>query len=237
MSASSVTGVTGQDESLINDRTRFASLTMGCLLAGGLSRRMGGSDKSLMMLGDKPMIGHAARRLSPQVGALVVSANGDPARFGDFDLPVVADRIEGFAGPLAGIHAALLHARAHHPQARWVVTAACDTPFFPDDLVARLIGAAGHHDAMIALARTVASVHPVFGLWPVTLADDLEAWLTAGESRKVLAWVDRHPNAEVSFRGPVVDGTEIDPFFNVNTPDDLETATSVLAALETGAGA
>lgn len=224
--------VTGQDESFIRDANRYAPLTMGCLLAGGLSRRMGGTDKSLMPLGGKPMIAHAVERLSPQVGSLVINANGDAGRFADLGLPVIADRIEGFAGPLAGIHAALLHARETAPQIRWVVTAACDTPFFPADLVARFVGAAGHHETMIALARSGSSLHPVFGLWPVALADDLEAWLTDGGSRKVLVWVDRHSMAEVTFRGPVIDEIEIDPFFNVNTPEDLETAAAVFKELQ-----
>mgnify|MGYP001361151049 CR=1 FL=1 len=223
--------ITGQDETLMNDPGRYASLTVGCLLAGGLSRRMGGVDKSLMMLGERTMISVSAERLAPQVGPLVVNANGDPARFADLKLPVVADAIEGFAGPLAGVLAGMTYAREHAPNARWVVTVACDTPFFPTDLVGRLVGAAGYSETMIALARSGNSIHPVFGLWPVALADDLEAWLNGDNSRKVLAWVDRHQMAEVRFGGPIIDDIEIDPFFNVNTPEDLETAAVIYEEL------
>ncbi len=224
-----MTADTGPD-AFIRDKSRWASLTLGCVLAGGLSRRMGGGEKSLMPLCGAPMIARTVERLRPQVGGMIVSANGDPARFAEFGLPVVADAVPGHAGPLAGVLAAMGWARAHSPKARWVVTVAADTPFYPDDLVVRLVGAAGHHETMIAVARSGDKAHPVFGLWPVALADDLEAALDAGE-RKVMGWVRRNPHVEVIFRGPVIDDIEIDPFFNVNTPEDMETAEAVAAEL------
>lgn len=216
--------ITGQDESFINDDARWAPMTVGCVLAGGLSRRMGGGDKSLREIGGATMLGRVVDRLAPQVGQVVINANGDPARFSAFGRPVVADTVPGFVGPLAGILAGMRWAEVHAPRARWVATVATDTPFFPDDLVARLVGAAGHIETMIALAKSGDRVHPVFGLWPVLLADDLEAAIRNEDLRKVLVWVHRHPNVEVIFRGPVIDDIEIDPFFNVNTPEDAEVA-------------
>ena len=226
-----MTTITGHDETLLNDPTRWASLTTGCVLAGGLSRRMGGDEKSLKTLRGEAMLARVIRRLKPQVGAMAINANGDPDRFSDFGLPVVEDPVSGHAGPLAGVLAALRWAADNRPQARWVVTVATDTPFFPEDLVARLVGAAGHHEAMIALAKSGDRVHPVFGLWPVSLADDLERAI-GDDVRKVLVWVDRHPSVEVIFSGPVVEGTEIDPFFNVNTPDDLAVAEALADRLD-----
>jgi|FEC22Drversion2_1045045.scaffolds.fasta_scaffold00023_183 molybdopterin-guanine dinucleotide biosynthesis protein A len=216
--------ITGQDESFINDNARWASMTVGCILAGGLSRRMGGGDKALREIAGTSLVGRVITRIAPQVGRVIINANGDPARFSGFGYPVVADTLPGHLGPLAGILAGLRWAERHAPSARWVVTVAADTPFFPDDLVARLVGAAGHIETMIALARSGDRVHPVFGLWPVMLADDLEAAIRGEDLRKVLVWVHRHPNVEVIFRGPVVDGIEIDPFFNVNTPEDIDVA-------------
>lgn len=223
--------VTGQDDSLVRDLGRHASLVCGVLLAGGLSRRMGGGDKCLRHIGSKTMLEHAMSRLRPQVGAMVLNANGDPRRFADTGLPVVADPVEGFVGPLAGVLAGMRWA-AKHSDARWIVTAATDTPFFPKDLVVRLVDGAGHDKTMIALAASGGHAHPVFGLWPVAQADDLEDWLRASETKKVLAWVDRHPRTDINFKGPVVDGIELDPFFNANTPEDLETASVVLDELE-----
>ena len=210
---------------------RWRSIVAGVILAGGLSRRMGGGDKALMDLGDRSMLAHVRDRLAPQVGGLALNANGDPARFAEFDLPVIADPIDGFIGPLAGVLAGMRWAQTAQPGARWVVTAATDTPFLPTDLVDRLVVAAGHNETMIALAKSGDQVHPVFGLWPVCLADDLDEWLSAGHSNKVLHWVDRHPRVDVSFTGPVVDGIMLDPFFNANTPDDMATATAILEEL------
>lgn len=224
-------GVTGQDESVMGDFSRYAPIVTGVILAGGQSRRMGGGDKSLRDISGAPMLRHVIERLGAQAGRLVINANGDPARFAAFGLEVAPDTVEGFAGPLAGVLAGMQWAREHTPKARWIATAATDTPFFPADLVVRLAGACGHDEGMIALAKSGERVHPVFGLWPVALADDLEKAVRDEGLRKVMVWVERHPNVEVAFRGAVVDGVEIDPFFNVNTPEDLETAEIVHEAI------
>lgn len=208
--------------------TPWRALTVGVLLAGGQSRRMGGGDKSLKLLGGRPMLAHAISRLGPQVGKMVVSSNRESERYSEYGLPVVADPIEGFAGPLAGVLAGFEWTLAHVPEARWIATAATDTPFFPGDLVARFVAAAGHHEKMIGLAKSGDQLHPVFGLWPVVLADDLRRWLTEGDNRTIMAWVDRHEMVEVAFPGFAVAGEMLDPFFNANTPEDMEVAEAIL---------
>ena len=196
---------------------------IGVILAGGQATRMGGGDKGLLPLGDATILGHVIDRLAPQVAGLALNANGDPARFAAFGLPVLPDSVDGFAGPLAGVLAGLDWAAVEG--ASHIVTAAADTPFFPADLVPRLILAAGTEGKPIALARTADGRHPTFGLWPVALRDDLRDALASG-TRKVVAWTDRHGTAQADFPS---DG--FDPFFNVNTPEDLETAQTLL---ETG---
>jgi molybdopterin-guanine dinucleotide biosynthesis protein A len=200
----------------------------GVLLAGGQSRRMGGGDKGLRLLGGKPMMEHVRDRLARQASPIVLNANGDPARFAGLGLDVVADAGEAHAGPLAGVLAGLIWAKANAPQARYIVTAACDTPFFPETLVASLLAATGDAYPAIALAASGGQVHPVFGLWPVALADDLDAALRSG-TRKVLDWAGKHEMFIVSFPRIEADGREIDPFFNANTPEDLATAQDWLA--------
>lgn len=194
---------------------------LACILAGGQSRRMGGGDKTLIDLGGKPMLARIIDRLSPQTGRIVLNANGDPTRFADFGFPVVADPVGDYAGPLAGILAGLSFAREHAPGVRYVVSVAGDTPFFPKNLVSRLRNAVPADRPVIALASSHDRLHPVFGLWPAALADDLHDWLSSGQSGKVLAFVDRHDSVEVSFDD---DETGMDPFFNANRPEDLETA-------------
>ena len=204
------------------------SQTGAVILAGGLARRMGGGDKPLIRLGGQSMLARVIARAEAQADAIVLNANGDPARFAAFNLPVVADGIEGHAGPLAGILAGLEYFRDHHPEVDAVVSIAGDTPFFPEDLVARL--RTDQPNGGIALAESDGRVHPVFGLWPVALADDLRHFLTVEDNRKVLAFVDRHPNVRTTF--PVsarADGTG-DPFFNINTPEDLAAAEAHLGA-------
>ncbi len=202
---------------------------VGVLLAGGQSRRMGGGDKCLLPLAGKPLLQHAIDRLRPQVTAVVLNANGDPARFARFGIDVVADSVAGFAGPLAGVLAGLRWARANHRQARWIVTAATDTPFFPRDLVARLLAAVGSQYPAIALAESDGRQHPVFGLWPTALADDLEAALQGG-TRKVLDWTDRHPTMTAAFASIEIAGRSIDPFYNTNHPEELAEAEAMIAS-------
>ncbi len=196
----------------------------GVILAGGRARRMGGSDKALLPLAGRRLVDHVVGRLSRQCGALALSANGAPARFADLGVPVLPDALPGFPGPLAGLLAGLDWAAAGG--ADRIVTAPVDTPFLPDDLVARLAAAAG--DAGLALAATAGRwgprLHPTCGLWPVALRHDLRAALAAGE-RRVADWAARHGAATATFAAG-----RVDPFFNVNTPEDLAAAEALLAA-------
>ena len=193
---------------------------LGVILAGGQARRMGGGDKGLLPLGPGTILAQVIDRLGPQVAGLAINANGDAARFDAFGLPVLPDSIEGFAGPLAGVLAGLDWAATKG--ASHIVTAAADTPFFPADLVPRLIHAAETEGKPIALAKTENGRHPTFGLWPVALRDDLRRALADG-TRKVVAWTDRHGTAMAGFPTG-----RFDPFFNVNTPEDLALAQSYL---------
>lgn len=199
----------------------------GVVLAGGLSRRMGGGDKGLLELAGKPMLRHVIDRLAPQVGTIVINANGDPARFAEFALPVVADTVAGFVGPLAGVLAGMRWSMAHAPEARWIVTAPGDAPLLPRDLVERLLEAVAQGEDVIALAQSGGELHPVIGLWPIALAVDLEEQLRQGV-RKVLHWTDRHGTVPVSFASTRLCGLSIDPFFNANTPQELDELRAML---------
>ena len=191
----------------------------GVILAGGLARRMGGGDKGLMLLHGQSLIQQVITRLSPQVQHMAINANGDPARFAAFTLPVLPDPVPGFPGPLAGVLAAMDWAASLGGDA--VVTVAADTPFFPADLVARLTAAGGPDG--FSLAATGAPVapdwHPIFGLWPTALRDTLRRDLLAGQ-RKVIDW------ALQNGARPALFDAQTDPFFNINTPEDLATARS-----------
>jgi molybdenum cofactor guanylyltransferase len=190
----------------------------GIVLAGGQSRRMGGGDKCLRLLAGKPILAHIIERARPQVAALALSANGDPARFAEFDLPVVADSIADFAGPLAGVLAGLDWAAASVPWATHVASFAGDAPFLPRDLVARLAAAlAEGHD--LAAAASAGRAHPVFGLWPLARCDDLRRAMAEEGIRKVDQWTARYRLALVDF--PAM---PVDPFFNANQPQDLAEA-------------
>jgi molybdopterin-guanine dinucleotide biosynthesis protein A len=200
----------------------------GVVLAGGLSRRMGGGDKGLLELAGRPMLNHVVCRLRPQVGAMVVNANGDPARFAPLGLPVVPDTIGGYVGPLAGVLAGMRWSVANAPTARWIVTAPGDAPLLPSDLVGRMIEAVEGRPGAIALAQSHGELHPVIGLWPVALAQDLEEQLGNGV-RKVLHWTDQHGTVAVAFPPARVCGLDIDPFFNANTPQELDQLRKMLA--------
>ena len=202
---------------------------LGVILAGGLARRMGGGDKSLLSLGaSSRVLDQVIARLGAQVDQVVLNANGDPARFDEFGLPVVADSLDGFLGPLAGVHAGLDYAAEHGFD--HIVSVAADTPFFPTNLVSALETASKHMDVSIALAATKIEGgktvrHPTFGLWPVALRDDLRSALQDG-LRKVVLWTDQH-GAETH----VFESGDIDPFFNINTPEDLELANKMMETL------
>jgi len=193
--------------------------TAGVILAGGQARRMGGGDKALLEVAGRPLLAHVIERLSPQVAELAINANGDPARFAPFGLPVIADTVEGFVGPLGGVLAGMRWAaeRGH----THIVSAAGDTPFFPDTLSADLQAAKGAQPISMAATddpERGLSEHPTFALWPVDLADDLEYALTKGNMRKVIVWTSRHGCARAVF----AEGDR--PFFNINTPEDLAEA-------------
>ena len=195
----------------------------GVLLAGGQSRRMGGGDKCLRPLGDRSILAHVVERAQPQVVDLVLNANGDPARFSGYGLPVTADVVEGFAGPLAGVLTGIEWARAQAPGCTWIASFACDAPFLPGDLVDRLLESIEAEGADLACAVSGGRDHPVFGLWPVALGDDLRRAMTEEEVRKVDIWTGRFRLARVEW--PV---QPYDPFFNTNRPDDLAAAESLL---------
>lgn len=211
-----------------SDISGISSRIPGIILAGGLSRRMGGGDKSLKDLDGQRLIDHVIGRFTPQVSDLAINANGDAARFASLGYTVVADSIDGFAGPLAGVLAGLDWAFEAHPTTTHIVTAAADTPFFPLDLVVRLKLALGSREGGIALASTGGKTHSVFGLWPLALRDDLRDWLSSQDNRKVLAWTDRHHVELARFDDPA---SAFDPFFNINRPDDLDLALTYLKDL------
>jgi len=196
----------------------------GVLLAGGLARRMGGGDKPLLTLDGRPLIAHAIARLAPQCGRLAINANGDPARFTEFGLPVVADSVAGYAGPLAGVLAGMDYAAMHEPQVRYLLSAPADTPFPPVDLVVRLKGALENAGAAIAVAASGERTHHAIALWVISLREPLRQSLTQEDERKVSAFIARHPHVAVDW--PVA---PYDPFFNVNRPDDLARAAAIVA--------
>ena len=198
----------------------------GILLAGGQSRRMGGGDKCLLPLGGIPLLQHARRRLEPQVMCLAINANGDPARFADFALPTLPDATPDFPGPLAGVLAGLRWAKASHPHLTHIATVPGDTPFFPLDLVGRLCAAALQAATPLACAASGGRAHPVFGLWPVHLADDLHHALYRENLRKIDLWTERHGIAQARYASQ-----PFDPFFNINHPEDMQQAAAILHAM------
>ena len=203
---------------------------VGVLLAGGQSRRMGGGDKGFLRLNGTTMVAHVIDQLRPQVTAMAINANGPAERFSNFGLPVIADTIEGHVGPLAGILAGMKWAEAAEREARYVATVSTDAPFLPDNLVLRLAeGLEGKSG--VALAASETHVHPVIGLWPVDLANDLEAALRDGV-RKVLHWTDRHGTHKVGFPLRRIGDRMVDPFFNANTPEELEEARALYKLVE-----
>lgn len=198
--------------------------TLGVVLAGGLARRMGGGDKPMRRIGGRTILDHVVERLAPQCDALLLNANGDPARFADFGLPVAADTVADHPGPLAGVLAGLDWAAANRPGTRWVVTAAGDCPFLPRDLVERLHWERVEQDADLAVAASGDQAHPVIGLWRVDLRDELRHALVVEDIRKIDRWTARYRLATVSWPAEPVD-----PFFNANTVDDLAEAERLAA--------
>lgn len=197
---------------------------LGVVLAGGLARRMGGGDKGFKQLAGRPILEIILQRLAPQVAGIILNANGDAARFAQFNLPVAADPLPDFAGPLAGVLAGLHWARENRPEITHIVTVPSDGPFLPRDLVARLNGACDALDAELACVASNGRPNPVVGLWPMALYDDLHKAVIQEGLRKVDIWTARHRLAVTDF---ITD--PVDPFFNANTPDDLVEAERLLA--------
>ncbi len=199
----------------------------GVILAGGLARRMGGGDKPLQKVGDRTILERVIDCVVPQCERLIINANGDPARFSEWRLPVVADTIDGFAGPLAGVVAALDWSAEHAPDTSHVLSVAADCPFLPGDLAPRLFDAMIDHKAMLAVAVSGKQVHPVIGLWPIALREELRCALVVENLRKIDLWTARYPLVEVTWSAGL-----IDPFFNANTPEDLALAQALLGEKE-----
>jgi len=198
--------------------------TPGVLLAGGLARRMGGGDKPMRQIAGRTILDRVIARLEPQCDGLILNANGDPARFVDFDLPVVADGIADFPGPLAGILAGLDWMAANRPEVKWVLSAPGDCPFLPRDLVVRLDQARRQQNAELAVAASGDQTHPVIGLWSVRLREELRQSLVIEGLRKIDRWTARYPLATVTWP------TEpFDPFFNANTIEDIGEAERLVA--------
>ncbi len=203
-------------------------LPAAVVLAGGRSTRMG-QDKALLMLGGKPLVAHVLERLRPQAGAVTINTNGDPSRFAGLAAPVLGDTVAGYPGPLAGLLAGMEWAKSIG--STFVVTLPTDSPFIPRDLVARLT-ASQSDPARPILAASFGRRHPVAGLWPVSLAGALRDFLAAGETYKVSVFADRHGAVSVDFPSIELDGRTVDPFFNVNTPEDLALAETILKELQ-----
>ena len=196
----------------------------GIILAGGLSRRMGGGDKGLLMLGKTTIIERVIDKILPQVGSLAININGDSSRFPDYKLPIIPDSIKGYLGPLSGILAGMEWAFKNGN--RYIATVAADTPFLPDDLIKRLHAMVKSKNLNIGIAasRILSGddvfIHPTFGIWEVALKDDLRDAL-ANDTRKIMFWAKKFKLDYYYFD---TSDKLSDPFFNINTPDDLEEA-------------
>ena len=196
----------------------------GIILAGGLSRRMGGGDKGLLMLGETSIIERVIDKILPQVGSLAININGDSSRFPDYKLPIIPDSIKGYLGPLSGILAGMEWAFKNGN--RYIATVAADTPFLPDDLIKRLHAMVKSKNLNIGIAasrflrRDDVFIHPTFGIWEVALKDDLRDAL-ANDTRKIMFWAKKFKLDYYYFD---TSDKLSDPFFNINTPDDLEEA-------------
>jgi molybdopterin-guanine dinucleotide biosynthesis protein A len=199
--------------------------TLGVVLAGGLARRMGGGDKAMRTLGGETLLDHVLARMAPQCDALVLSANGDPARFATFGYPVIADGVGDFPGPLAGILSALDWTAVHRPDVRWLVSVAADCPFLPRDLVTRLHQARTANHAEIATAASGGQVHHVIALWSMALREAMRHALVVENMRSVHRWTARYTIATAEWST-----SPRDPFFNVNTAEDLDMAEQLIAS-------
>ncbi len=200
-------------------------LITGVILAGGLAKRMGGGDKCLLPLGGRTLLQRSIERAQPQVSELILNANGNSLRFARSRLPVIADLFANFPGPLAGIHAALTFMDERNPNNEWLASFACDTPFFPRDMVQQLLAAAG--DSQLVVARSNGRVHPIFALWHASMLGKVEHRLQKGDTPRLQEWVEDFAPVYVDFSA-----TGHDPFFNINTPQDLYSAEAQLVHVQ-----
>lgn len=204
-----------------------AQAICGLILAGGQARRMGGGDKCLLPLSGKSLLQRTIERAQPQVDHLLLNANGNSLRFARSKLPVVPDQVEEFKGPLAGVHAGLCWMRDADPDNEWMMSFASDTPFFPGDLVSRLMSAAKTHSVQIAVAESNKQMHPTFALWHASLIDIIEETLQLEKVPSLQEFVKSQKMVSVDFATK-----DYDPFFNINTPQDLYKAENIVALVE-----
>jgi molybdopterin-guanine dinucleotide biosynthesis protein A len=204
--------------------TNDVARTLGLVLAGGQARRMGGGDKALLRIGGETVLSRTLRRVTPHCRAVALNANGDPSRFAAFGLPVIADSVADFAGPLAGVLAGMDWAAAADPDAEWLATVPGDCPFLPHDLIPRLHHARNESGRALACAKSGEWRRPVAAIWPVDLREDLRHALTAENLRKIEIFTERYGVALAEWPD-----RPIDYFFNVNRPDDLAEAERIAA--------
>ncbi len=195
----------------------------GVILAGGLARRLGNIDKALVQIGNTSLLEYAIANLEPQCDQIIINANGNPDRFHNINNPIIADTIEGYAGPLAGVLCAMQWVKQNTPQTKWIATLPVDTPFAPKDFAARLLQNVIDQKTDLACASSGGRHHPVVGLWPVDLADQLHAAMVNEDMRKVDLWTARFKLSIVDFKIK-----QYDPFFNINRPADIETGEQIL---------
>ena len=198
-------------------------MAVGVVLAGGRAQRMNGADKPMLTLAGKTLMQHVVSRAAPQVDQLLINANGDAGRFAGFGRTIVPDGVGGYPGPIAGILAGFDWTRQNRPDAQWLVSFACDCPFMPEDLVERLIEGARASNVPVSIAASGSRHHPVFAAWRTDLALSADEILVKRGLRKVDRLVESFPNTRIEF-----DTRAVDPFFNINTPDDLALAESLL---------
>ena len=206
---------------------KVSNTVVGIILAGGLARRMGGGDKCLLPLAGKTLLQRTIDRAQPQVEQLLLNANGNSLRFARTRLPVLADVYPNNLGPLAGVHAGFTWMQTNTPNAEWLVSFACDTPFFPADIVETLLNAAQTSASKLAVAVSKARVHPVFALWHISLKGQIEALLGSGEAPRLQEWITAQKPTQVDFKADAYD-----PFFNINTPQDLYAAEPMSALVK-----
>lgn len=202
----------------------YSTPVVGLILAGGLARRMGGGDKCLLPLAGKTLLQRTIERAQPQVDELLLNANGSSLRFARMRLPVIADQYSNNPGPLAGIHAGLAWLNKDDPDSEWLMSFASDTPFFPKDLVSKLMAAAIDKQVQIAVATTHAGMQPTFSLWHASLLGKIDIVLRSGTIPRLQDWITTQKYTAVEFSTK-----EYDPFFNINTPQDLYQAETQIA--------